>query len=279
MKILVFGGRGQFSSSLEQASDEKISPTFLPSEVADISKADGLEKLLISENPDFLINVAAVHAKTDLEHQPGRAYAVNAIGSRNIAELSKRARIPYTYVSTDFVFSGLGNKRKIQESATPDAKLDIYAETKILGEQYALEKGYQTVVWRISSPFGPYDSRAKGKNFLNNVLQRLADGEVVDVVDDIFMSPTYTLDSANLLLELIRKGNSSGIWHGSNSGRASWYEFAKFAAQIAGLPVPNPVDSETPRDTSLDVAKLQSFLGTEVRSWQDAVRSYLRDSK
>lgn len=276
MKILVFGGKGQFSSSIHQVSNEKTSVKLLPSKVADVSQINGLEKILMSQNPDFLINVAAVHSKPDLENQPGRAYAVNAIGSRNIAELSKRARIPYTYVSTDFVFSGLGHSGKIQESAIADAKLDVYAETKILGEQYALEKGHQTVVWRISSPFGPYDSRAKGKNFLNNVLKRLSMGEVVDVVDNIFMSPTYTLDSANFLLELVQKDNSSGVWHGSNSGRTSWYQFAKYASQIAGLPSPNPVFSETPRDTSLDVSKLESVMGREVRSWQEAVRSYLR---
>lgn len=276
MKILVFGGRGQFSSSIHKASKGEISVTLLPSEVADVSQVTGLDKILMSESPDFLMNVAAVHAKPDLEHQPGRAYAVNTIGSRNIADLSKRAQIPYTYVSTDFVFSGLDNTGKIQESAVPDAKLDVYAETKILGEQYALEKGHQTVVWRISSPFGPYDSRAKGKNFLNNVLERLSKGEVVDVVDNIFMSPTYTLDSANFLLELVQKDNSSGVWHGSNSGRTSWYQFAKYASQIAGLQSPNPVFSETPRDTSLDVSKLESVMGREVRSWQEAVRSYLR---
>lgn len=245
------------------------------SKLVDVTRPDQVEGQLLSASPDVIINVAAVHAKPDFNQFPGRAYEVNSIGSRNIAELSAKARIPYVFVSTDFVYSGLENKGLITEDKPQDAKLNVYSETKILGEIYALEKGHEPIVWRISSPFGPFDSKAKGPNFLNNVLERLSRGEKVDVVNNIFMSPTYTLDSANLLLDLLSRENSSGIWHGSNSGRTSWFEFARYAAEIASLTYPNAIRAEEPRDTSLSVGKLEKHLGLEVRAWEDAVRSFI----
>lgn len=280
MKAIVFGASGQFAQSLKTASQEKqISIDFVAGSDVDIRDDKTVTKTVAKSGADFLINVAAIHSKSQLDDSPGSAYEVNAIGSRNVAEASKSAQIPYVYVSTDFIFSGFHSSGYLKEDEQPDAKLNVYAETKILGEVYAMEIAHNPIVWRISSPFGPFDSKAKGKNFLNNVLERLSNNERVEVVDNIYMSPTYTIDSASYLLDLLDHDESAGIWHGSNHGRTSWFEFAKYAAENLGLPLPIPISSNETRDTSLSIDKLQKHLGLDIRSWQDAVNDFLRSKE
>lgn len=279
MKILILGGDGQFSQSISKVSVGRATTTTLKSSEVDITIKDEIIRAVKEHRPDFIVNVAAIHSQKDTHNFASKAYTVNAIGSRNVAEVSKLARVPYVFISTDFVFSGRSNSGGLVESDICDSTLDSYAKTKILGEQFALEHGHSTVVWRIASPFGPYSSKAKGHNFLNLVMERLKKGEIVEIVDNIFMSPTYTLDSASRLLELLTSDFSEGIWHGTNSGRASWFEFAAYAADLAHLPPPIPKLADSVRDTSLSVAKFESALSVTVRSWREATSDYLSTAR
>lgn len=276
MKLLVFGGMGQFSKSLIAVSNkENVEVSVVPSSVGDLRDYRALERVALNESPDVLINTGAVHAKDECEESPGRAYEVNSIGSKNVANLSRRLGLPCVYISTDFVFMGLNGKGNISEAQKPDARLDVYSETKLLGESYVLDLAHEPIVWRVSSPFGPFDSRAKGKNFLGRVSDKLKQGERVQVVNNIRMSPTFTLDSASSLCQVLKLGNPSGVWHGSNSGSASWFEFTVRAAELLGTRSPTAIYAEHSRDTSLNVEKLSLALGKKVRSWDDALVDYL----
>ena len=275
LKIIVFGGEGQFAKSMIAVSDRETVLEVIPSSIADVRNPDEIERIVRKNSPDFIVSVAAVHSKPDLAMYPGLAYEVNSLGARNVAACSHKSKIPFTYVSTDFVFSGRNSGGKLTEKDHPDASLDTYAETKILGEHYALDKGYETSIWRISSPFGPFDSRSKGPNFLNDVLRRLSNLETVKIVDNIFMSPTYTIDSASMLIKLLSSGNSAGIFHGSNAGRVSWFTFASYASELLDLKMPTACKADANRDTSLSTLKLEMSLGLKVRDWKSALESFL----
>jgi dTDP-4-dehydrorhamnose reductase len=137
---------------------------------------------------------------------------------------------------------------------------------------------------RVSSVFGKRGSRGKGGNFIETILSKARSNGLIQVVNDIWMSPSYTLDTAHLLEELIRS-EATGLFHAANSGRCTWFEFAKEAVQMTGLtaeiePVSSsvyPTKARRPRDSSLNNKHLEKTLGRSIRCWEDGLRDYLAE--
>lgn len=277
--IAVIGSSGQLGSDIVSVF-AKSKWQVLPVNRDNLTVEDDsqVHKYFSENKVDVIVNTAALHQVGICENEVSRSWAVNAQGSSNIAAAAKAQGAKYVYISTDYVFDG---KKSVPYSESDQVSpINVYGASKAAGEFVALTHSPNNIVARISSVFGLAGSSGKGGNFVETILNKAKKGEDLRVVDDMFMAPSYTRDIANKLLNVLDQ-NLSGIFHLSNLGRASWYEFAAEICKQVGLEVQiektkTDVDSlpRRPIDSSLSTDKLIS-LGIHQRSWQDALNAYL----
>jgi dTDP-4-dehydrorhamnose reductase len=184
------------------------------------------------------------------------------------------------HISTDFVFRG--DKGSPYTEEDPAEPIDVYGTSKLAGEHLVRQGTSRWLIVLISSVFGSAGSGGKGGNFIETVLKKAQSGSPVQVVRDIWMSPTSTADAAEAIEALIRKG-AEGIFHALNGGRCSWFEFAQAAFEMTGSRVAlEPVRAASyitkarrPGDSSLSNECLEKNLGRAMRPWKDALKAYL----
>ena len=235
-------------------------------------------------NPDIVIHSAAYTDVDGCETNRDLAFRINALGTRNIALACQRFDIELLYISTDFVF----NREKDEpylEFDRPDPQ-SIYAKSKYWGELYIKSLLNRFYIVRSSWLFGK-----NGKNFVTTILNLAKQKKEIEVVNDQISSPTYTKDLAQAITQLIgtqRKDSTTraslyGIWHITNSGQCSWYEFATEILQDSGVRV-KPITSEKlnrparrPKFSVLEngVWKLQGW--KPLRHWKEALKDYLKE--
>lgn len=257
----------------------------------DITDADSVGKVLENVKPDVVVHCAAWTA-VDLaedEDKQDTVYAVNAQGTRNIAEVCRKLGCKMVYLSTDYVFDGTGT-----EPWKPDCKdyspLNVYGKTKLDGELAVSELLEKYFIVRIAWVFGK-----NGKNFIKTMLSVGKNHDRLTVVDDQIGTPTYTYDLARLLVDMIETENY-GYYHATNEGGyISWYEFAvEIFRQAAAMGHPEydaehltvvPVTTEEygvskaarPFNSRLDKSKLTEKGFQPLPDWQDALERYLRE--
>ena len=280
---LVLGARGQLGSALvEQLAARGMPCEARDSRGLDVADAGALRRALGELRPAAVLNAAAYTDVDGCERDPARADAVNAKGPAALAALCAELGSRLVHVSTDYVFDGRASA-PLRE-ADPVAPLSEYGRSKLAGERAVLAASPDFVAVRTSWVFG------RGKNFIASVRARaetvLRDPAAgpLRVVDDQIGSPTYAEDLAPALLELLDRGGR-GLYHLANRGVASRLELARFALSSLGAgladleiqPVKTvdfPLPAQRPLYTVLDCSRAAA-LGVELRSWQDAVRSYL----
>jgi len=235
-------------------------------------------------NPDIVIHAAAYTDVDGCETNRNLAFRVNALGTRNITLACQRFDIELLYISTDFVFNGEKGEPYL-EFDRPDPQ-SIYAKSKYWGELYVNSLLNRFYVVRSSWLFGK-----NGKNFVTTILSLAKQKKEIEVVNDQIGSPTYTKDLARAIAQLIgTEGKDSstraslyGIWHITNSGQCSWYEFAREILQDSGVRV-KPITSEDlnrparrPKFSVLEngVWKLQGW--KSLRHWKEALKDYLKE--
>jgi len=278
MKIAIIGSTGQLGTDLMKALQDGYEVLGLTHK--DIEVTDYNSCLVLKEHrPDVIINTAAFH-KTDLcEDDPIRTFSVNAIGSRNIASISNEIKATTIFISTDYVFDGYKNE-PYAETDTPNP-INTYGISKLAGEFYTRqnEKHY---IMRVASLFGVAGASGKGGNFVETMIAKAKKNETITVVDDMWMSPTYTKDAANIIKKILNARLSFGTYHGANGGYCTWFQFAKEIFKLTGLdasltPIKtNQLGSKAKRPTfsalrSIELAKY----GIQVREWREALRDYL----
>lgn len=185
------------------------------------------------------------------------------------------------YVSTDYVFDGT-KPEPYTEDDRPNP-VNVYGASKLAGEHLVLQTCPDALVVRVASLFGGWGARGKGTNFVLTVLDRAHRGESLRVVDDVRMSPTYTVDAARAVVELLRRG-ATGIYHVVNEGSCTWYEFARTAVRMSGLdvpvePVPStayPTKARRPPNSALSTERL-ARVGIRLRHWREALAAYLEE--
>jgi dTDP-4-dehydrorhamnose reductase len=229
--------------------------------------------------PDVVIHCAAYTAVDKAESEPYAAFAVNGLGTRNVAEAAKAVGAKLCYISTDYVFDGIGNEPYTTELQTNPQS--VYGKSKLAGELAVQELVDRHFIVRTSWVFGSY-----GNNFVKTMLKIGAEKQQIQVVNDQIGAPTYTYDLANLLLQLV-KTERYGSYHASNSGSCSWYEFAKTIFQYAEMPVevvpcsteqfPRP--AKRPAYSVLSHQAIRSAGFPPMRAWQDALRHYLKQDE
>ncbi len=222
--------------------------------------------------PDVVINAAAYTAVDDAESNKDIAYKVNGCAVGFLATVCKKTNALFVHFSTDYVFDG-ENHLGYKEDYPPKEPLCVYGKSKLLGEKMILDIEPRYYLVRTSWLFGK-----NGKNFVETMLRLASEGKDIKVVNDQFGSPTYVKDLAEKVKELIESHRPYGIYHITNSGACSWYEFALKIFELSGLKVNvKPVKSEEFK-TAAKRPTYSMLINTKLppmRPWEDALRDYL----
>lgn len=283
MKLAIIGANGQLGLDLvrvfKNTEHEIIPLTHKDMDVTDFKVA---RQVLKDIQPEIVLNCAAYVIVDDAEEFAEKAFAVNALGARNIALTCNELDSVMVHVSTDYIFDGL-KKKPYTEEDIPNP-LNVYGNSKLAGEYFVrniLKKHY---IIRSSSLFGTAGASGKGGNFVETMIRKAHSNEEINVVDDMIMSPTYTRNAADMIRNILIKNLPFGIYHVSNSGKCSWYEFAKAIFDAAGMEAslsPTKTDilrskARRPMYSPLVSIRLQKY-GLEMESWKAALRNYLME--
>ncbi len=278
MRLLIFGGWGQLGTELAVvavARHELIRPRH--GEV-DVRSYDAVQDAVGSHRPEAVVDLAAFHRVEACESDPGMAMAVNAIGAFNAARAAKAIGARVLYVSTDYVFGG-GRSGYVEDD--PVDPVNAYGVSKAAGEMAVrtIERGWLVV--RCSGLFGHAGSAGKGGNFVDNILARARAGETLSVVDDQRFAPTAARDLAERIVALLEKRVPDGTYHAANSGACSWFELARAALEIEGVPAEllprksDPGGVRRPAGSVLLDTKSSALGLKPSRDWREALRWYL----
>lgn len=277
MKILVTGVNGQLGYDIvKECKERNIEVVGVDVSEMDITDAKKVEDVIKEGNYDAIIHCAAWTAVDLAEEKKEACYKVNVEGTKNIASICKDKNIKLMYFSTDYVFSGEGNTPWNEyDKRTP---LNYYGQTKYESELIVEEVEKHFIV-RTSWVFG-----VNGNNFIKTMLKLGQTKSEISVVNDQVGSPTYTYDMAKLCVEMIQS-DKYGIYHVSNEGECSWYEFAK---EILGYLdkeiVVNPVTSDEfpskakrPKNSRLNKSELEKNGFNRLPDWKDALNRYIKE--
>lgn len=279
MKVLVTGVKGQLGydvvRELQKRGHEAVGVDI---DEMDITDAAAVERVMTEVQPDAVIHCSAYTAVDRAEEDIEICRRVNVDGTENIAKICKKLDCKMLYLSTDYIFSGDGERPwEPDDEASP---LNAYGQSKYDGE-LALKKYVEKYfIVRISWVFG-----INGNNFIKTMLRLGRENGAVKVVDDQIGSPTYTYDLARLLVDMI-ESDRYGAYHATNEGICSWYEFAKEIFRAAGMdnvsvtPVKSgefPVKAKRPKNSRMSKEKLVANGFSLLPAWQDAVARYIKE--
>lgn len=278
MKVLVTGASGQLGFDVcRELRQRGIEHRGLSSKELDIRDGAAVQRMLEEYRPDAVIHCAAYTQVDRAEEEPEQCFAVNALGTRNIAHACRAVGAKLLYISTDYVFPGTGERPYEPEDET--GPLGIYGKSKLEGEHAVRELLDRFFIVRISWAFG-----INGGNFIRTMLRLSETVETVRVVADQVGSPTYTADLAPLLCDMIQT-EKYGIYHASNEGFCSWAELAEavFAAAGRQTKVQRVTTAEygakapRPHNSRLSKTKLPERGFCPLPWWQDGLKRFLEE--
>jgi dTDP-4-dehydrorhamnose reductase len=282
MKIVVIGANGQLGSDLVAAftahGDAVSALTHSHIEIAD---PDSVSCVLEEIKPQVIVNTAAMHQVENCERDPVKAFAVNGLGSKNLAVVAQSLGAVLMHVSTDYVFDGSkGSPYTENDNPRP---LNAYGITKLAGEHFVRAHTEKHFVVRTSGLYGKSPCRAKsGLNFIELMLKLARERGEVRVVDSEVVSPTSTAELAQQLVQLSRS-ECYGLYHATAEGSCSWYEFAREIFALTDTPVrlkvagPGELPAKVPRP-KYSVLENQALKGRGLNTfkpWQDGLHTYL----
>lgn len=277
MKVLVTGVKGQLGYDVvNELKKRGMEAVGVDLEEMDITDAASVDKVLKDAAPDAVIHCAAYTAVDAAEDQEELCRRVNRDGTRNIAKVCRELDIKMIYISTDYVFNGQGTRP--WEPEDERQPLNVYGLTKCEGEEAVQELLEKYFIVRIAWVFG-----INGKNFVKTMLRLAESNKRVTVVNDQYGSPTYTYDLAKLLVDMVQT-QKYGIYHATNEGICTWYEFACEIFKQAGIemevvPVSAaeyPAKAKRPENSRMSKEKLTENGFDRLPPWQDALKRYLK---
>jgi dTDP-4-dehydrorhamnose reductase len=248
---------------------------------------------MLKHQPAIIINTAAFVRVDDCEDEYDKAFSVNALGARNVAVVAQELGAKLVHISTDYVFGGeekvpmvscpvnRDKPRPYTEFNTP-VPLNAYGRSKLAGENLARHFCRRHFIVRASGLFGVAGSSGKGGNFIETMLKLAKERHELSVVNDQVFSPTYTLDLARKIAQLMTT-ECYGIFHITNKGACSWYEFTKDILRLADIKTPvlpitsdqYPQKARRPSYSVLDNYHLRLLGMDDMRHWQEALKDYL----
>ena len=281
MKILITGANGLLGHELSSLLKDHTLILLSHSQL-DISDSESINQQIDSSSPDIIINSAAYTQVDACETNYDLAYKSNATGPKNLAIKCKQLGIPLIHISTDYVFEG--NEKKNSPLVENDklGPKTVYGKTKLEGEKMVQENCQKYFILRTAWLYG------EGKNFVKTMLSLSKKNKELKVVNDQIGSPTYAKDLAKAIKEIIeKKSDKYGIYHVTNKGEVSWYEFAKKIFEIKNIEIKvNPCTSEEfPRPAPrphYSVLSNQKWIDagfTPMRDYEEALYEYLNSLK
>jgi len=277
-KVLITGANGQLGKELVELFTAKGFEVYgFGRDKMDITNQAQVQEMISTLKPNIVLHSAA-HTQVDLaESEPEQAFSINAYGTRNVAVAAEAVGAKLVYVSTDYVFDGTNDEPYNEFS--PTSPLGVYGKSKLAGEQFVRDLHSKFFIARTSWVYGKH-----GANFVKTMLKLGKERKELSVVADQIGCPTYTLDLAHAILELVDT-QKYGVYHISNSGSCSWYEFAKEIFNISGITVQvNPcTTADFPRPAARPsysvFAHTAIYLNnfTKMRSWEDALVDFLKN--
>lgn len=281
MVVLVTGANGQLGQALQSIAGNyrSIDFVFCSSSDLDITNKENCETVFNKINPDYCINTAAYTAVDKAESEPDKAQLINVFGVKNIAETCKEFDVKLIHISTDFVFDGTKNA-PYNETDLPNPK-GVYGQTKLDGEKAIQEVFSNYFIIRTSWVYSQF-----GKNFMKTMLRLASEREAISVVNDQIGTPTNAVEIAETLVQIILTDNQQpttknyGIYHFSNDGQCSWYDFAAEIFRVNKIsinlqPIPStsyPTPVERPAYSVLDKTKIKSTFGIEIKTWEKSLK-------
>ncbi len=275
INILVIGANGQLGSELKAISAQfnDLHFTFVDIDELDISKQDEVAEFIGRLKPKFIVNAAAYTAVDNAEVEHEMAYRVNAEAVNYIVKAASAVNAKLIHISTDYVFNGMSYKPYAEDDET--SSNSIYGSSKLKGEEYAISSGIGMVI-RTAWLYSAY-----GKNFMKTILTKSNDGSLKVVFDQIG-SPTWAHDLALAIVHIIKYSNEvfhNEIFHYSNEGVCSWYDFAKAILSIKGrecevAPVLSSefvTKAKRPHYSVLNKQKIKKTFGLIIPYWRDSL--------
>ena len=292
MKILITGSNGQLGNELQKivatgtaeigsdSEEIKNSEVFaMDVDTLDITNLEQVKKVLNEVKPDVVINCAAATNVDGCEANQDLAFKINSLGPRNLAMVAEELGAKIVQVSTDYVFSGVG-ETPLKESDLV-APVSVYGKTKLLGEEFVRDFSSKYYIVRTAWLYGYV-----GHNFVYTMMKLGKDRDTLSVVNDQLGNPTHANDLAYHILKLIQT-EEYGVYHCTGKGECSWYNFASEIMKLSGRNCTvNPCTSEEyksmypnsadrPAYSSLDNMMLRCTIGDEMRDWKDALKTFM----
>lgn len=291
MVVLVTGANGQLGQSLQFIAknysdsshfgeqEQQIDFVFCDSSTLDITNLENVTQVFQQFKPNYCINAAAYTAVDKAESEPEKAHLINAVGTQNIAEVCKKTNCILLHISTDFVFDGT-KKTPYTEEDQPNPT-GVYGQTKLDGEKAIQNTLDNYFIIRTSWVYSQF-----GANFMKTMLRLASERDSISVVNDQIGTPTHALDLAECLLKIIQTNNRQpttdnfGIYHFSNEGQCSWYDFAKKIFEINNInlnlqAIPTtsyPTPAQRPCYSVLDKSKIKRVFGIEIKNWDESLK-------
>lgn len=280
MKILVTGSNGQVGSELQflAPSYPSFSFVFVDRKQLDISDLNAVQDFFAKHQFDYCINCAAYTAVDKAESDQATAKMVNAEGPKNLAIASKKHKVRLIQISTDYVYHNQQNTPFKEDDAT--SPKSVYGKTKLEGEKMVLENNPDSLIIRTSWVYSSF-----GNNFVKTMLRLGSERDTLSVIFDQIGSPTYARDLAKAMLDIIQQNppNFNGIYHYSNEGVCSWFDFATAIFEIKSmktnvLPIETknyPTPAQRPHFSLLNKGKIKENFGLKIPYWRESLKDCL----
>ena len=283
MKILITGANGMLAKSVRKRLEEGNELICTDVEDLDITDEKAVLEYVKNVKPEYIINCAAYTAVDKAEIAGEIVEKINADGPKNLAKAAKENDSILVHVSTDYVFGGDLDISKEYKEDDPKKPVTAYGITKLHGEEYIEQNTDKYYIFRTAWLYGD------GNNFVRTMLKLGETKDELNVVSDQHGSPTYAEDLANFIGQAIEKKIPYGIYHATNEGFTTWYDFTKAIFEYTGIICKvNPVTTEKyiemmkitqakrPKNSQMSKDKLKAQ-GIEVPEWEDGLKRYLKE--
>ena len=311
-KILITGAKGQLGKKIIELMSDQYDLVLTDSDTMDITDIEAVEATIAREKPAFVIHGAAYTKVDAAEDEVDLCRKINALGTKNLAEVTAKHEIPIIYISTDYVFKGRSQDLGLRSEGLGENKFvpyteedqtdpqSIYGLTKFEGEEFVRKLNPDHYILRVAWLFGELPEGHPGTNFIETMLRLGKERNSLSIVNDQIGSPTYTKDLVEVLKALVNSrlsvASSSyqlpatnykliepGTYHFSGSGACSWYDFAKYIFEVAEIkielaPITSdqyPQKAKRPTWAYMSKDKIEKALEIKVRPWQEMVKEYL----
>lgn len=280
--IVVTGTNGQLGWSLQQIAGNYPNFDFLFTNRTqlDLSNLETIDSFFKEYQPNVFINCAAYTAVDKAENEQVQALTINAMAVSKIAQHCAKLHAALITISTDYVFSGNGTSP--YNTTDPTNPINYYGYSKSIGEKLALENNENTIVIRTSWVYAPH-----GNNFVKTMLRLMKERAFISVVEDQVGCPTYAPDLAKAIMQIVEQlptNKKRGIYHYSNTGIISWFQFATAIQQMAKIhctvqPIPSsayPTPAKRPNYSAMNLSNIEADFGVTLINWEDSLTQCLK---